>query len=114
MSEPLRYVTNAQGEQVGVLLDLDDYRRLSKPVRTDPDLLQGLSLAELQALAQGLLVPATQAHLDELLARHANRQLSAEETAELDQILETIDQLILLKTRARYTLVTQATAATQG
>lgn len=28
MSEPVRYVTNEQGERVGVLLDLETYNRL--------------------------------------------------------------------------------------
>ena len=72
-------------------MDLDEYRRLKRQESADPDLLIGLNHAELQALAQalaqGLLAPATQARLDDLLARHADRQLAAEETAELDHLL---------------------------
>lgn len=114
MSEPLRYVINEHGERVGVLLDLEEYRRLSRQEKADPDLLIGLSHAELQALAQGVLASATQARLDDLLARHAEQQLSAAETAELDELLEQVDQLTILKTRARYTLAGQTESAPPG
>ena len=104
MSEPLRYITNEQGERVGVLLDVEEYRRLVNPPVTDSDLLVGLSQAELQALAQSVLAPVDQAHLDDLLARHAEKEISAHELAQLDRLLEQVDQLNILKTRARYTL----------
>ena len=104
MSEPLRYITNEQGERVGVLLDVDEYHRLASLSVIDSDLLVGLSQAELQALAQSALAPGDQARLDDLLARHAETQLSPEELAELDRFLEQIDHLNILKTRARYTL----------
>ena len=112
MSEPLRYVINEQGKRMSVLLDLDEYRWLKRQESADPDLLIGLNHAELQALAQGLLAPATQARLDDLLARHTDSQLSAEETAELDHLLEYVDQLTILKTRARYTLASQTGSTT--
>jgi hypothetical protein len=70
----------------------------------DPDLLIGLSLEELQALAEGLLAPMLQVQLEELLLKGAEQQLSLDEEAKLDRILLQIDQLNILKTRARYTL----------
>ena len=70
----------------------------------DPDLLVGLSDGELEALADSQLTLSTQARLNDLLARHAESQLPAQEEAELDGLLLKIDQLTVLKTRARYTL----------
>jgi len=66
--------------------------------------LTGLSSDELNALADGLLAPAVQARLDELLNRNAESQLFDDENAELDRLLAQVDQLTLLKTRPRYTL----------
>jgi hypothetical protein len=104
MVEKVRYITNEQGERVGVLLDLAEYQRLVAQLAFDPDLLTGLSRTELEALAESILAPATQARLDDLLTRHSEAQLSTEEIAELDRLLEQVDQLNILKTRARYTL----------
>lgn len=102
MSESVQYITNQQGERVGVLLDLDTYHRLvSLP---SDDEMSGLSLDELQALADSMLAPTAQAQLNELLARNADNQLSADETEVLDRLLTQVDQLNILKTRARYTL----------
>lgn len=70
----------------------------------DPEMLTSLSVAELEALADGLLAPARQARLDDLLAKNGERSLVGEERRELDRLLELADQLTLLKTRARYTL----------
>lgn len=70
----------------------------------DPEMLTGLSIAELEALADGSLAPAGQARLDELLAKNGDRALAADEQRELERLLELADQLTLLKTRARYTL----------
>jgi len=70
----------------------------------DPEMLTSLSVAELGALAEGLLVPARQARLDDLLANNGEGLLSVQERRELDRLLELVDQLTLLKTRARYTL----------
>ena len=66
--------------------------------------MSGLSLDELQALADSMLAPTAQAQLNELLARNADNQLSADETEVLDRLLTQVDQLNILKTRARYTL----------
>jgi hypothetical protein len=101
MVQQLQYITNDQGERVGVLLDLQTYQQLTQ---ADPELLTNLSLDELAALADSQLTLTTQAHLDELLARNAQGKLSPEEVSELDQLLQKVDQLTILKTRARYTL----------
>ena len=76
----------------------------------DSELLVSLSEDELEALANSRLAPASQARLDELLARNAKAQLGPEEYSELDRLLGQIDQLTVLKTRARYTLRQQAEA----
>jgi hypothetical protein len=73
-------------------------------VSDDPELLLGLSSGELEALAEGILAPAIQIRLDELVARSKRCSLSSEELAELDRLLTRADQLTLVKTRARYTL----------
>jgi len=70
----------------------------------DPEMLSSMSVAELEALADGLLAPARQARLDELLVKNAEHSLTGDERRELDRLLELVDQLTLLKTRARYTL----------
>ena len=112
MTGKVQYVTDEQGQQVGVLLDLDVYRRLTGQAPSDPELLAGLSEAELRALAESKLAPAAQARLDELLAQNKLRSLSEQEDGELDGLLEQVDQLTILKTRARYTLQQQQLPAT--
>ncbi len=104
MSEPVQYVTNQQGERVGVLLDLNTYSRLANPLRLDEECLLGLSVDELKALASCKLAVADQTRLDDLVARNAGSLLCADEVAELDDLLAKSDQLTILKTRARYTL----------
>jgi hypothetical protein len=59
---------------------------------------------EPQALADSQLSAASQRRLDDLLAQNAESQLSTDETEELDQLIAKVDQLTILKTRARYTL----------
>jgi len=66
--------------------------------------LVGLSVDELEALADSLLAPSAQARLDDLLARKSDRPLSPQEQAELDRLLQKTDQRTILKTRARFTL----------
>jgi hypothetical protein len=107
MARSRRYITNEQGERIGVLLDLDEYQQLTRLFPPDPDLLMELSAAELQALAQSALAPAEQSRLDDLLARNADTTLSKAEQTELDRLLHHVDQLTILKTRARYTLAHQ-------
>jgi hypothetical protein len=73
-------------------------------MNNDPELLTGLSVEELDALADGLLAPAAQSRLDQLLGKLNERFLSGDERRELDRLLQSADQLTILKTRARYTL----------
>jgi hypothetical protein len=80
---------------------------------SDSELLTGLSVEELEALADSLLAPAAQSRLDDLLARRAEGPLAATEESELDRLLAKADQLTVLKTRARYTL-NQTNAETAG
>jgi hypothetical protein len=107
MTDAARYLVNEQGDRIGIVLDLDHYQRLVNPLATDPDCLIGISPEELNALANCKLAPADQAHLDDLLAKQAEAQLSAGEITQLDQLLAQADALTLLKTRARYTLQRQ-------
>lgn len=76
----------------------------------DSECLVGLSEPELEALADSLLAPSAQVRLDELLERNSDHQLSPDEQAELDSLLSRVDQLTILKTRARYTLGQKAGA----
>jgi hypothetical protein len=68
------------------------------------ELLSGVSIDELEALAAGVLVPSAQSRLDNLIADTKQRPLSPADAAELDDLLNKVDQLNLLKARARYTL----------
>jgi hypothetical protein len=77
----------------------------------DSELLVGLSVEELEALADSLLAPTAQARLDELLAGQKEKALSAAEERELDGLLQKVDHLTILKTRARYTLNQERTTA---
>jgi hypothetical protein len=105
MSEAVQYLTNQQGEQVGVFLDLETYHRLAKVLPgDDQELLTNLSLEELQALANSQLASTEQVELKQLLTQNAEGQLSRDQTAILDQLLRQVDNLNILKTRARYTL----------
>ncbi|MBW4671592.1 MAG: hypothetical protein KME60_30245 [Cyanomargarita calcarea GSE-NOS-MK-12-04C] len=103
MSEPLQYVTNQDGERIGVLLDLQTYQQLTYS-SADNEILTGISLEELQALSESMLSPKAQVELNDLLARNADNMLSVEEKTNLDRLLAQVDQLNVLKTRARYTL----------
>ncbi|MEA5578616.1 hypothetical protein [Anabaena sp. UHCC 0451] len=103
MSESVQYITNTQGEKVGVLLNLETYQQLTN-LSANTELLIGLSLDELQALAETSLSLKSQIQLDELLMKNAENQLSNEESETLDRLISQIDQLNILKTRARYTL----------
>lgn len=104
MSELVQYVTNEQGERVGVLLDWNTYARLAQTPGLDEDYLLGLSVDELEALASCKLAVGEQACLDDLVARNSESLLCDEEIIELDDLLAKADQLTILKTRARYTL----------
>lgn len=104
MSQPVQYITNEQGERVGVLLDLSSYARLTEPQVPDENFLVGLSLEELNALASCKLAVVEQSRLDELITKNTETFLTSEEELELDVLLARADQLTILKSRARYTL----------
>jgi hypothetical protein len=70
----------------------------------DQELLKDLSIDELDALAESVLIPKTQSQLQELLAKNAEATLLTEKTHLLDHLLAQIDYLNILKTRAKYTL----------
>ncbi|MBS0267123.1 MAG: hypothetical protein JSS02_34675 [Planctomycetes bacterium] len=50
------------------------------------------------------MAPAAHDRLDILLSRNADQGLDPVEISELDQLLDRVDQLTILKTRARSTL----------
>jgi len=104
MSKAVRYITNEQGERVGVLLDWSTYSQLSQSSKLDEDCLVGLSIDELNALASCTLAVVEQTCLDDLITRNTESLLCADEVAQLDDLLAKADHLTLLKTRARYTL----------
>ncbi len=70
----------------------------------DLELITGLSVDELEAIADGLLVSPLQNRLSHLLACSKDGPLSSADNLELDGLLRKTDQLTILKTRARYTL----------
>lgn len=78
--------------------------QLRNPLEKDPECLVGLSRDELEALAESILSISKQEQLSELLSKNSEAQLSPQETISLDNILAQIDKLMILKTRARYTL----------
>ncbi len=104
MSESVRYITNDQGERVGVLLDLAAYQRIENSLALDTECLLGLSQEELQALANCKLSISEQTRLDALLAKNSDSHLQPNEALELDELLSEVDHLTTLKARARYTL----------
>jgi hypothetical protein len=77
---------------------------------SDSEVLIGLSDEELEALADGMLSPSAQVRLDELLGQNAEGPLPASEEQELERLLARVDQLSILKTRARFTLGQKAGA----
>ena len=99
MSNTRRYIIDEQGERISVLLDLEEYQQLTRLSPPDTELLVGLSEDELQA---------EQDRLNDLLARNADGQLSETEQVALDHLVHYVDQLSIVKTRARYTLAHQA------
>ena len=68
------------------------------------ELLTSLSEEELEALACSALTPAAQDRLNELLELNRSGALIDKTRAELDELVARIDQLNIIKARARYTL----------
>jgi hypothetical protein len=102
--KPVQYLVEEDGQRVGVVLRWEDYQELCATHPADPDLLVSLSDAELQALADSVLVPRQQERLSDLLQRNRDKGLSADEERELDRLLEHVDQMNVLKARAMYAL----------
>ena len=74
--------------------------------RKQPQLLPlfGLSVAELKVIALGQLSPPDAKRLHTLIEQEKQGQSTSPEIVELDERLEDLDQLALLKARALYTL----------
>ena len=102
MEDP-RFVTNAQGERVGVILDLSTYEQMLSS-QDDPELLAGMTELELAALAESELSPGNQQRLQDLAEKSSEQSLSESESEQLGHLLEQVDHLNVLKARARYTL----------
>jgi hypothetical protein len=66
--------------------------------------LSNMSPQELQALAEAVVAPAHQQQLGALLDKNRRGNLSPEEQETLDELLTEVDQVALLKARARYTM----------
>jgi hypothetical protein len=101
---PMQYLVAEDGKRIGVVLDWETYQIWQKVFPNDPDLLVGLTEAELKFLAEGMLSPSHQTWLNELLEKNATTNLTPQEEEELDKLLGQIDSMNLLKARAQYTL----------
>ena len=66
--------------------------------------LSGLNAQELRALAEAVVAPDRQQRLKATLERNRRSDLSPQEQRELDNLLAEVDQVALLKARARYTI----------
>lgn len=104
LPSPIQYITEKDGTRVGVVLTWEDYQQISTTFDEDPDLLPGLNKDELEALAEGMLSPRKQEHLEVLLQRNREGTLTDLEVKELQELLANIDFLNILKARAAYTL----------
>jgi hypothetical protein len=104
MQEP-RFLTNDKG-QVEVVLDVATYERLLRSQSSDPKLLRDLTREQLEALAKGTLTTSEESKLHQLVEKKKKEGLTPEETVRLDELLEQVDQLALVKARAMYTLHT--------
>ncbi|MGB0561084.1 MAG: hypothetical protein ACPGVO_04685 [Spirulinaceae cyanobacterium] len=100
----VQYITDENGQRLGVMLDITTYEQLTHPLASDSECLLNISAAELHAFANLELALNTQHTLNTLLSKNNQAQLTEAESQTLDQLLEQIDQLTLLKARARYTL----------
>jgi hypothetical protein len=97
-----QFITNERGERTGVVLDIATYEDLTRT--NDPKLLIGLSKTELQALANVHLASEDQTQLSSLLGKQNEGTLSQQEEMVLDNLIAQVDQLMLVKAKAMYTL----------
>jgi hypothetical protein len=95
-----------QVEMAGELLRNLRFALRSKPTESRRELvpLSNMSLQELQVLAEAVVAPDRQQQLKALLDKNRRGELSPEEEETLDQLLTEVDQVGLLKARARYTI----------
>lgn len=78
----------------------------SKPTESRGELapLSNMNLQELRALTEAIMAPDRQQQLQALLDKNRLGEVSPEEQETLDQLLAEVDQVALLKARARYTM----------
>lgn len=87
-----------------MILDLSTYKQMLVG-QDDPDVLHGMSEVELTALAESTLTLGNRQELQSLQDKNEADALSEDEAVRLDHLIEQIDQLNVLKARARYTLL---------
>jgi len=69
------------------------------------EILTGMSIGELEALANAILAPSRQRRLHSLLHKNKTKTLGEKESKELDELLEESDRIALLKAKAQHTLL---------
>jgi hypothetical protein len=95
-----------QVEMAEVLLRNSRFASQSRPTESGGELvpLSNMNLHELRALAEAVVAPDRQQRLKALLDKNRRGELTPEEQAILDEMLTEVDQVALLKARARYTM----------
>lgn len=78
----------------------------SKPTESWGELvpLSNMNLQELRALAEAVVAPDRQQQLEVLLDKNRRGEMSPEEQEALDELLTGVDQVALLRARARCTM----------
>lgn len=104
-SKPVEYLVSEDGQRRGVVLSWEDYQALTSQARLDPDLLYGMNEDELSALASGRLGISSQDRLGQLLEQNRQGRLSVDEARELDELIDYLDRMNVLKARAALTLL---------
>lgn len=97
----------AQAELVAeLLLNLQTWLQTGRgrDVTATLEPIAGLSEAELRVLADAVVAPGSQTQLQVLLEKNRSGEMNEDEEAALDDLLAQVDQVALLKARARYTL----------
>lgn len=69
------------------------------------EILTGMSIGELEALANAILTPSRQRRLQSLLRKNKTKTLSERESKDLDELLGESDRIALLKAKAQYTIL---------
>lgn len=101
-----RLPPDAQAELAATLLrNLKPRSKAKKQTQaTGLEPLRGMSVAELNVLAEAVIAPGQQQTLHELLIKNRSGALTPDQETVLDELLAQVDQVGLLKARARYTL----------